>query len=73
MAYSIAERIRESVAALQMETPKGSFSVTLSIGVAELWREPADGSIEQVVQRADTALYAAKQSGRNRTVIFAVE
>ncbi len=73
MAFAIAERIRENVAALRMETEKGPLSVTLSIGVAEMCSDPADASIEQVVQRADKALYAAKQAGRNRTKLFAAE
>lgn len=73
MAFSIAERIRENVAALRMETEKGPLSVTLSLGVAGMSRDPVDESIEQVVQRADQALYAAKQAGRNRTELFTAE
>ncbi|MBK7452800.1 MAG: diguanylate cyclase [Anaerolineales bacterium] len=73
MAFSIAERIRENVAALRMETEKGPLSVTLSLGVAGMSRDPVDESIEQVVQRADKALYAAKQAGRNRTELFTAE
>ncbi len=69
-AFTIAERIRTSVAALHLQTEKGPLAVTLSIGIAEIWREPVDESVERVVQRADKALYAAKQTGRNRTVIF---
>ena len=69
-AFPIAERIRASVAALQMQTETGLLAVTLSIGIAEISREPADESVERIVQRADKALYAAKQAGRNRTVIY---
>jgi diguanylate cyclase (GGDEF)-like protein/PAS domain S-box-containing protein len=72
-AFPIAERIRASVAALRMQTEKGPLSVTLSIGIAEIWREPADESVERIVQRADKALYTAKQAGRNRTVVFIPE
>ena len=69
-AFPIAERIRVSVSALHMQTEKGTLAVTLSIGIAEICREPDDDSVERVVQRADKALYAAKQAGRNRVMIF---
>ncbi len=69
-AFSIAERIRNSVAAMSMATEKGPMSVTLSIGIAEICYEPADGSVEYIVQRADKALYSSKQAGRNRATIF---
>jgi diguanylate cyclase (GGDEF)-like protein/PAS domain S-box-containing protein len=73
-ALPIAERIRASVAALHVDTfrdDKGPLAITLSIGIAEMRHEPMDESVERVVQRADKALYKAKQSGRNCIVIFA--
>jgi diguanylate cyclase (GGDEF)-like protein/PAS domain S-box-containing protein len=69
-ALPIAERIRASVLDMRMETDNGPLGVTLSIGVAELRSEPEDENVERIVQRADQAMYAAKQAGRNRTVIF---
>ncbi|HNO83013.1 MAG TPA: diguanylate cyclase [Anaerolineales bacterium] len=69
-AYPIAERIRNSVADMQMPSDKGMVSVTLSIGIAEIQYEPADESVEFIVQRADKALYAVKQAGRNRAMIY---
>ncbi len=65
-AFSLAERIREDVAAYSMPTPKGEVSVTLSIGIVEL--SPVE-SVEEVFHRADEAMYAAKQAGRNCTRI----
>lgn len=73
MAASIAERIRFNLAALQIPTERGPLQVTLSIGVADLRTNPPDQSVEQVVQRADQALYSAKQSGRNQVAIFPAE
>ena len=65
-AVHTAERLRQVVA----ETPLGEegdrFYVTVSIGVAYL--SVSDGSLEQLIQRADKALYQAKESGRNRVV-----
>jgi diguanylate cyclase (GGDEF)-like protein/PAS domain S-box-containing protein len=69
-AYLLAERIRAGVDALRIETDKGTAAVTLSIGVAEMLHVPLDGSVENMLHRADEAMYAAKKNGRNRTVIF---
>ncbi len=69
-AFLIAERIRESIAAIHMETDNSPFIVTLSLGVAETIHTPHDASVEDAIRRADKALYAAKQMGRNNTSIF---
>lgn len=59
VATGVAERLR-SLIADGIEVP---FSVTISIGVAELaFDEPA----EMLITRADKALYAAKLDGRDR-------
>jgi diguanylate cyclase (GGDEF)-like protein len=65
-ALRLAERIREDVGRLEIPTDKGPLSVTMSIGVAAF----PDDSREQAVliERADLALYHAKESGRNRVV-----
>ena len=61
-AGQIAERMRETIAATPAPGPAGSVRFTISIGLAAL----RDGeTVAQVLQRADAALYAAKQSGRN--------
>jgi len=69
-AYLLAERIRSRVESFRVETDTGPAFVTLSIGIAEMLHELQDGSVENVIRRADEAMYAAKQAGRNRTVIF---
>lgn len=78
LALPIAERIREGIAALRMETDKGLLSVTLSIGIAEIGHvrgagQIVDKSVENVIQRADKALYTAKAEGRNRTLVYSVQ
>jgi diguanylate cyclase (GGDEF)-like protein len=65
-ALPVAERILETVADLRIEGDKGPLSVTLSIGMAEMWREPSDECVDSIVKRADKALYVAKAEGRNR-------
>lgn len=66
-AVTVAERIREELHGNAWLTTEGSLALTISSGVAEL--EPDDDSIEPVIQRADGAMYEAKQQGRNRTVL----
>jgi diguanylate cyclase (GGDEF)-like protein/PAS domain S-box-containing protein len=69
-AFPVAERIRESIAAQRVAIDKGILKVSASIGIAEI-RHTLDGeSIENIIQRADKALYTAKAAGRNRTAIY---
>jgi diguanylate cyclase (GGDEF)-like protein len=58
-----AERLRQMLEGLLIESGGETLQVTLSAGVAQI-----DGaeSIEMLVERADRALYAAKAQGRNR-------
>jgi diguanylate cyclase (GGDEF)-like protein/PAS domain S-box-containing protein len=70
-AFSLAERIRENVAKIRVSTPIGDASVTLSIGIVEVKQTPGQNeSLDDLIRRADRVMYAAKQSGRNRTMIF---
>lgn len=62
--YQIAERLREAVASVKINSPQGSLGVTVSIGVAEMQSD--DSEAEAILNRADRALYLAKDSGRNR-------
>jgi two-component system, cell cycle response regulator len=65
-ALRLAERIREDVGRLEIPTDKGPLSVTMSIGVAAF---PDDSREQaQLIERADLALYSAKETGRNRVV-----
>ena len=68
-AEAKAAELREGVAALALKAGGEVLpSVTVSMGIAVL---PDHGEeLEQLLERADEALYAAKQAGRNR-VIFA--
>jgi two-component system cell cycle response regulator len=61
----LAEELRLRIAALRFDTDKGPMTLTCSFGVSE--RKPGD-SIDDLLKRADVALYAAKTSGRNRMV-----
>ncbi|RAP57797.1 ligand-binding sensor domain-containing diguanylate cyclase [Oleiagrimonas sp. MCCC 1A03011] len=62
-SMQMAERIRETLAQTSIHHQRSRITVTVSIGVAAL-REGE--SLQQWISRADAALYAAKDSGRNR-------
>jgi diguanylate cyclase (GGDEF)-like protein len=68
-ALALAERLRAAVADSAVAVTEGrTIPVTISIGVATF---PADaGSETALIAAADTALYAAKQGGRNRTMRY---
>jgi diguanylate cyclase (GGDEF)-like protein len=60
--HEVCDRIRRAVAATPIDLPEGgSLQVTVSIGCTE-------GVDDDVVDRADSALYMAKEAGRDRTV-----
>ena len=63
-AAETADRLRKTIAAATIPADGSSFSITASFGVTE-W-SPEDDSIETTLARADSALYDAKQAGRNR-------
>ena len=58
-AASIAERLRRSVAELALACGDAVITMTVSIGVA--LRRPEDRTIEQIIARANSALYRAKR------------
>jgi len=64
-ATGFAERLRTVVSALNVRDGQGNgFGVTCSFGVAAC--DDGYNSFEQVLTRADSALYQAKMKGRNR-------
>jgi diguanylate cyclase (GGDEF)-like protein len=65
-ALHSAERLREATSRLKFPGRGGefSFSVTVSVGVAALGT--SDEQLAQLIDRADGALYVAKQRGRDR-------
>jgi len=62
----VAESLRHNVAASQIGTAAGEVPITVSVGVAQ-WAEGE--AFNELVERADRALYDAKHSGRDRVVI----
>ncbi len=59
---------RQTFSKIEVVTDTGNVSATFSAGIAEF---PAHGtSGEMLLRAADSALYAAKQAGRNRVCLF---
>jgi len=67
-AWKIAERVREEVENHRFSHEGKVHSVTVSCGIAEFDNEGKQGYTD-LIRVADTALYQAKESGRNRTII----
>lgn len=66
-AGNVMERLRQKLERLPVDCgEKGDFIVTLSAGVADFEGHP---DYEYLIRNADSALYEAKNSGRNRVVV----
>ncbi len=66
-AFHIADRLRINIAKHDIIFEKKLVRVTISIGLSELKKD--ERQIEPLTKRADTALYEAKESGRNKVCI----
>ncbi|WP_291202933.1 sensor domain-containing diguanylate cyclase [Hyphomonas sp.] len=63
-AAILANRLRDAIKELSFPGKTGPFSITISAGISEPGF--ADIDIQPALERADAALYRAKQNGRNR-------
>jgi len=66
-ALNVAQRMRAAVGAHRFHVQHLTFECSVSIGVAPIDAD-TDGSTAMI--RADSALYAAKQTGKDRVVTF---
>jgi diguanylate cyclase (GGDEF)-like protein/hemerythrin-like metal-binding protein len=67
-AYMFAERFREKIFNSTVNIQDITIKYSVSIGIAVLDSE-VDADVKSIMQRADKALYEAKASGRNTTII----
>jgi len=58
-----AERLRRAIEELEVPFDSKSIRFTVSAGVAQL--DPGQGDWENMMRRADSAMYDAKERGRN--------
>lgn len=71
LATRLAEDIRASLGAAAIATTAGHVHATVSIGVA--FSSVGGESFDALLERADTALYLAKNEGRNRVKLSALQ
>jgi diguanylate cyclase (GGDEF)-like protein len=69
VAVQIAERLRRKVESLPLGNLAPGLQITASVGVAQAEHEVDD--LPELVRRADTAMYRAKDAGRNRVEVVA--
>ena len=62
-----AQRLRQAIGQIVINTPSGELRMTASIGVAYL---QSDHNIELLLNKADDALYKAKNQGRDQIVEY---
>ncbi len=65
--FEAIERLRDCISGNQVDFEGGNIGVTVSFGLTLLDPEVP---VEQTIERADKALYAAKAAGRNRTIVW---
>jgi len=64
-ALRTAERLRQLAAAVQPDE-QPDMSLTISVGVTSL--KPGDRSLDDLIRRADNAMYTAKNNGRDQVI-----
>ncbi len=67
-AFIFAERFRKKIADSSVSVGVHTIKYSVSIGIAYLDKSSKD--VATILQKADKALYAAKKSGRDKTVIY---
>ncbi len=67
-ALEVAKKIKDSFQAKKIDANTGSIQKTVSIGISEFPRDSK--KFWQAIKFADMALYRAKESGRNKIVIY---
>ena len=65
-AVVTAEKVREAIANFKHNIEEQIIQATVSIGIASY--NPLDDDVNQILERADQALYQAKSSGRNCSI-----
>jgi len=61
-AFRLGEKIRQRIENFEF----GSYSITVSVGVSEI--EDNINHYNELIEKADKALYCAKDNGKNRVV-----
>ncbi|HEO63755.1 MAG TPA: GGDEF domain-containing protein, partial [Candidatus Omnitrophica bacterium] len=68
VAARVAERIRSEVEQMRFKFEKGTYKPTISLGVAQYAGD--ENATDDLIKKADTALYEAKEGGRNQVRVY---
>lgn len=63
-----ADRICRAVSTRPFNTSAGPLQVTISAGALNVGQRGGPHNVDQILQKVDTALYRAKEQGRNRFI-----
>jgi diguanylate cyclase (GGDEF)-like protein len=70
-ALEMAERIRKAVEISRFDVRGGDAKITVSLGIASY---PEDGgNLDGILDKADKAMYRAKQRGRNQVIAYTAD
>ncbi len=69
-ARIVAEKIRKEMEATPVIYKNDTIRITLSVGVAGSTAKAGKESLENITSHADAALYRAKDTGRNKVVVY---
>ncbi|MCK9491161.1 MAG: bacteriohemerythrin [Sulfurimonas sp.] len=67
-AFIFAERFRQEIFDSELNIDGNIIKYSVSIGISS--RKEDDKDVRSILQRADKALYEAKNAGRNRSVVY---
>jgi diguanylate cyclase (GGDEF)-like protein len=65
-ATRVGERLRKAISHIAVPVSEGTLSITASLGISTA--KGNDINLKTMMERADSALYAAKNAGRNRVM-----
>lgn len=67
-AFILAEKLRLEVEKLSYKDNETEINVTISLGISQIKKD--DEELDAIIIRADKALYQAKETNRNKSVIY---
>ena len=69
-AYRVAERIRLNLSSFDKTSSEGQLPEPITISMGVFTATSVDVTAEECVGNADKAMYEAKETGRNRVIVF---